>query len=209
MRFAGVLRSVAADWRTLLLVYLAGWPGLVLVLALTWVDMSPDLDPGSPLRDQRLAKLLSPLYVAQIPLTVWTAGFMYGRNSRQRLTDTLPLSVRELNLSRILAGGILLVAGGISWFITFAVYRIRGETFPPWLMLFALLFFVCYLFLSMRHVLVRAAPHVLIVVMWLAEILLDLSPRLTAIVWTCGLLVPLGLLYGWRSLTQPPPRWAR
>jgi len=209
MNIGKVFRVVHADWRRLLWVCLLGWTGVALALALTWVDLAKSLDQGEPLGPARVAKHLSPLYLGQMPLMVWTAAFMYGETSRQRLIDSLPLSLRELNLSRILPGAVLLAVGMIPWLIAFVVWRRFDAAFSPWLLLFAGLFFVSYLFLSMRHILVRALPHLLIVILWGAEILLGLSLKLGPIPWACGLLAVLAILYGWRAVTQPPPPWAR
>lgn len=209
MNIGRVFRVVCADWRRLLWVCLLGWPGVALALGLTWVDLAKSLDQGEPLIPARLAKLLSPLYLGQMPLMVWTAAFMYGETSRQRLTDSLPLSLRELNLSRILSGMVLLLVGAIPWLIAFAVWRRFDVPFSPWLLLFAGLFFVSYLFLSMRLIVVRALPHVLIVIMWGAEILLGISFEPDWVPWICGLLTVLAIVYGWRAVTQPPPVWAR
>ena len=49
MNMPGVWRTVTANWRRLFLVYLAGWPGLALVLALTWVELQPGSGPGGSL----------------------------------------------------------------------------------------------------------------------------------------------------------------
>jgi hypothetical protein len=209
MNIGKILRVVGADWRRLLWVSLLGWPGVALALGFTWMDLARSLDQGEPLMPARVAKLLSPLYLGQMPLMIWTAAFMYGETSRQRLTDSLPLSLRELNVSRILSGLVLLSVGMIPWLVAFAVWRRFDAPFSPWLLLFAGLFFVSYLFLSMRQIVVRAVPHLLIVIMWGAEILLDLSVELGPVPWICGLLAVLAIVYGWRAVTQPPPRWAR
>jgi hypothetical protein len=207
----GILRILVADRRRLLWPWLLGGPGVAIVILLTTADLDASLDEGGPLRSLWAARQLFALYLGQMPLMIWTSKHLHGKASRMPLIETLPLSVRELNVSRLGAGLVLLVAGMVTWTVTCAIYNHIGESIPSWTLLFALSFFATYVFLCMRHPLARALPHVLALVLLFQVMrkLLFLPTELIHEPWVGLAMTVVAIMTGWIAIRRPPPAWVR
>ena len=96
-------RIAWAEWRTHWATNLIG-PALVAGL-LFIIHRALSLESISSYPDLFGTKLLFLVLVyCQTSMAVWAQNGLYGPKSRQRLTETLPLTQRELNLSRIITG---------------------------------------------------------------------------------------------------------
>jgi hypothetical protein len=207
----GMLRIVWADRRRLLWPWLLGGPGVAIIILLTTADLDASLEESDSLRSLWAARQLLALYLGQMPLMIWASKHPYGKASRMPLLETLPLSVRELNLARLGTGLVLLIAGMITWTVTCAVFNHVGEPIPPWTLLSALSFFATYVFLCMRHPLARALPHVLALVLLFQVLgkLLLLPTEHVHEPWVGLVMTVAAVTTGWIAIRRPPPTWAR
>jgi hypothetical protein len=167
--------------------------------------------PG-PERDLHVTKILFMVLVyCQTSMAVWAQNGFYGPRTRQKLTDTLPLSQRELNLSRVFTGLLFLPIGLISYLPVFALWRHFDQPIPVWVPVFATLFAVAFILVCMRRLALRYVLPGLFPFMFIPGSEKIVWPLLEGALspWGSLLLAMVLLFLGWHFVGQPPPRWAR
>jgi hypothetical protein len=206
-------RIALAEWRTHRWVHLFGPAVGALILGLIYREFSryrcclgePEMQPFV------VKQLFMSLVYCQIALVMWAQHGLYGRRTQQRLTDALPFSLTELNLVRILTGTLFVAVGLVNWIMVFVLWRMLDQAIPASALIFATLVLFLYLLICMRFFLMRYLLPILFPFLWVPELarFVDLLLPWVISPWGSTGLGIVTLLFGWRVVRQPPPRWAR
>lgn len=209
-------RVILAECRRLALFFPFGFSLWLIVAVLVYRDFGrfgccPTYEPGRVLVTSKL--LFLTLIYGLGPAVGWAQGGMYGRSTTRsntfRLTETLPLSLFELNLTRVLTGIAFMALSAVTWIATFALWLHFKYPTPGWVALFAFLVIVAFQLVGLRHLALRYVLPIPLPLLFIpgAERVLPLEWMTTP--WPSLLLATLVIGYGWWALRQPPPRWTR
>lgn len=209
-------RIVLAECRRLVLFFPFGVSLWLIVAFLIYRDFDrygccPTYDPDRLLVTSKLFFLT--LIYGLGPAVGWAQGGMYGRPASEactfRLTETLPFSLFQLNLTRILTGVAFMALSAGTWLVTFALWRHFNYPTPAWVAVFAALAILSFQLVGLRHKILRYVLPVPVPLLFFpgAENVLSLEWLRTP--WPSLLLAALVTGYGGWALRQPPPHWAR
>lgn len=205
-------RIAVAEWRTNWWINLIGPVFVVGVLALIQQELLRCDCAATPERQLFVTKMLFAILVyCQFSMAMWAHNALYGPKTRQRLTETLPLSQRKINLTRVFTAFLFMCVGFFSWIFVFAVWHWNRQPSSVWVAVFATLCSLCFLLVCMRRIYLKLILFVGFPLIWIPASERILWPLFLGAASPWGSLV-LGivvLLWGWWVIEQPPPRWAR
>jgi hypothetical protein len=156
-----MLRIALAELRRLLLYFPFGFAIWFVIMLVIYRELAQEcIDCTDPARQLQLTKLLFMTLIYGLgPAVGWAQGGQYGAplatSATQKLTETLPLSLIELNLTRLLTGVAFMVPAALTWVATFAFWRYFGYPLHLWVGAFALLTMIAFQLLCLRGKVLR------------------------------------------------------
>lgn len=201
---------VLADWRRTLLIQSLSWATLAIILALVARDFRTGCcaqEDWRLLRDSKFLFLC--LLYAQMSLVWWVQS--NGPVASQRIVDPLPLSVRELNLTRLAHGGVFFALGALAWIPVIAVWNHFDRPLSGWMVPLSGVTAVCFLLWGMRNRFPRTVVPFLIpfLIVPSTETLVARPLEWAASPWPTLSMTALAIVYGRWVIRRPPPRWAQ
>jgi hypothetical protein len=206
-----MFRIVIADWRKILLFYLAGTALWLIIHFLIVQEFANHCCLHDPTEQPRILKLLLlELVYCSCSTVFWAQTGMYER-CRLQLTETLPLSPDALNLTRILACAVHFAPTLINWVVVFATWRHFDLAIPVWVPVLTLLLLLGYVLLCLRYLTLRYVLPVFFPLLFIPEIENRFPEVLgwSATPWPSLILAVAIVLFGWLAVRQPLPRWTR
>ena len=202
-------RLVLVDWRRLLAICAAGALLWGIVLSMIVRDFRACCPDGAPVQATKL--LFVCLVYGQFPLILWLQIAARGAYLRQRITDVLPLSVRQLNVLRLTIALLLFLAGLVLWELTVLVWLWFRQPIAIWLFPATALLVAAFTLLSLRNLFPRVAIGVLLplVVVPGAEQVLRIPLQWLSTPWPTLALLALVIPWSVYVIRRSPPRWTR